>query len=57
MLEQVVAQGERVVALFAACAARPDDPAVARAAEKALEVLEDLLVRCARTPPMNGTGG
>ncbi|MEU8800814.1 hypothetical protein [Spirillospora sp. NPDC048819] len=41
---RIEAQGRRVVDLFGACAAAPDDLAVARSADEALVKLEEMLV-------------
>ena len=41
--EQINAAGEKVFEMFGACGAAPDDVAVGRAADEALEHLETLL--------------
>ncbi|MFC8538933.1 hypothetical protein ACFUJY_34135 [Streptomyces sp. NPDC057249] len=40
---EIEAQGQRVVELFQACAAAPDDPAAAERADASLAVLDALL--------------
>ncbi|MDH2428340.1 hypothetical protein [Sphaerisporangium sp. TRM90804] len=56
MSEPIEAQGHKVVELFGACGAAPDDLEVARAADEALRILEDMLL-ATETPARRGLNG
>ncbi|WP_217554514.1 hypothetical protein [Streptomyces sp. GbtcB6] len=57
MPDEVRRQGERVVEMFAACAAAPDDRAVAETADAELAALEELLTGLAAEDAGGGGDG